>query len=62
MIASVLSGTVFAAGVQEVEPEPASTIAEIAASDGRFNTLVAALDAADLVDTLNGEGPFTVLS
>ncbi|OEU21527.1 beta-Ig-H3/fasciclin, partial [Fragilariopsis cylindrus CCMP1102] len=27
-----------------------------------FNTLVAALSAADLVDTLSGEGPFTVFA
>ena len=29
---------------------------------GIFNTLVAALSAADLVDTLSGEGPFTVFA
>lgn len=38
------------------------TIAEIAAESGDFNTLVAALDAADLVETLNGPGPFTVFA
>ena len=38
------------------------TIAEIAAWDGRFGTLVAALQAADLVETLSGEGPFTVFA
>jgi len=36
------------------------TIVDIAVADGRFNTLVAAVTAADLVETLNGEGPFTV--
>jgi uncharacterized surface protein with fasciclin (FAS1) repeats len=30
--------------------------------DGRFTTLVAALDAAGLVDTLAGEGEFTVFA
>jgi uncharacterized surface protein with fasciclin (FAS1) repeats len=30
--------------------------------DDRFETLVAALTAADLVDTLQGEGPFTVFA
>ena len=29
---------------------------------GSFKTLAAALKAADLVDTLKGEGPFTVLA
>lgn len=38
------------------------TIVETAASAGSFNTLVAAVKAADLVDTLNGTGPFTVFA
>mgnify|MGYP000372888214 CR=1 FL=1 len=38
------------------------SIAEIAVADGRFTTLVAALDAADLVETLSGEGTFTVFA
>jgi len=32
------------------------------AIDGGFNTLVAAVQAADLVSTLQGEGPFTVFA
>ncbi len=40
----------------------AQTIVEIAAGDDRFETLVAAVSAADLVDTLNGPGPFTVFA
>ena len=43
------------------EPEPAD-IVDIAVEDGRFETLVAAVQAADLVDTLKGEGPFTVFA
>lgn len=38
------------------------SIAEIAVEDGRFTTLVAALDAAGLVDTLTNDGPFTVFA
>jgi transforming growth factor-beta-induced protein len=38
------------------------TIAEIAVADGRFTTLVAAAQAAGLVDALNGEGPLTVFA
>jgi len=46
-----------------VEPEPESqTIVDIAVADGRFQTLVAALQAADLVGALSGEGPFTVFA
>ena len=38
------------------------TIVDIAVADGRFNTLVAAVTAAELVDTLKSEGPFTVFA
>ena len=37
-------------------------IVEIAAADGRFQTLVAAVQAAGLVETLSGPGPFTVFA
>ncbi len=45
------------------EPTPApQTIVDIAVADGRFSTLVAAVLAADLAETLSGEGPFTVFA
>jgi uncharacterized surface protein with fasciclin (FAS1) repeats len=44
----------------EAKAEP--SIVEIAAGNPDFSTLVAALQAADLVDALSGEGPFTVLA
>ena len=37
-------------------------IVDIAVADGNFTTLVAAVDAAGLVDTLKGDGPFTVFA
>ena len=37
-------------------------IVEIAAEAGSFNTLVAAVKAAGLVETLSGAGPFTVFA
>jgi len=37
-------------------------IVDTAVSAGSFNTLVAAVKAADLVETLKGEGPFTVFA
>jgi len=50
-------------GTQEREAAAEKpSIAEIAVEDGRFTTLVAALDAADLVDTLSNDGPFTVFA
>ncbi|MDX2162816.1 MAG: fasciclin domain-containing protein [bacterium] len=39
-----------------------NTIVDIAVGDGRFDTLVAAVSAAGLVDTLAGPGPFTVFA
>lgn len=37
-------------------------IVDTAAGAGTFGTLVAAVEAADLVDTLKSEGPFTVFA
>ncbi|MFM8427205.1 MAG: fasciclin domain-containing protein [Chloroflexota bacterium] len=39
-----------------------NTIVDVAVADGRFTTLVAAVEAAGLVETLSGEGPFTVFA
>lgn len=38
------------------------TIVEVAAGNEDFSTLVAAVTAAGLVETLSGEGPFTVFA
>ena len=44
-----------------LSPTPApKNIIEIASADNTFSTLVAAVTTADLVETLSGEGPFTV--
>jgi len=43
-------------------PTATKTIVETAIGNGSFNTLVAAVKAADLVATLSGEGPFTVMA
>jgi uncharacterized surface protein with fasciclin (FAS1) repeats len=45
-----------------IEEPAAQNIVEIAAEDGRFTTLVAAVQAAGLAETLSGEGPFTVFA
>lgn len=37
-------------------------VVETAVANGSFNTLVAAVTAADLAATLSGEGPFTVFA
>merc|ERR1711865_579322 len=43
-------------------PGPSRNIVDIALSNPDLSTLVTALKAADLVDTLSGPGPFTVLA
>lgn len=50
-----------AAPTEAAAMEP-KTIVDIAVSDARFSTLAAAVQAAGLVDTLKGEGPFTVFA
>ena len=51
---------------EAAEPEPAAegpgTLVEVAVGSGAFPTLVAAVQAAGLVDVLSGEGPFTVFA
>jgi uncharacterized surface protein with fasciclin (FAS1) repeats len=42
--------------------EEPMTIVDVAAGNEDFSTLVAAVDAAGLVETLSGEGPFTVFA
>ncbi len=42
--------------------EPAGDIVETADAAGQFTTLLAAAEAAGLVETLKGEGPFTVFA
>ncbi len=42
--------------------EAAPDIIDVAVSAGAFNTLATALEAAGLVETLKGEGPFTVFA
>ena len=44
------------------EPVSVGTIVDVAVGAGNFGTLVAAVTAADLVETLSGEGPFTVFA
>jgi len=56
--------TVLLAGFFALALSSDATAADIVdtAIDGKFNTLVAAVKAADLVDTLKGPGSFTVFA
>ncbi|MFD1195439.1 fasciclin domain-containing protein [Seohaeicola saemankumensis] len=53
--AALMAGPAFAGGMSK-------DIVDTAVEAGSFNTLVAAVQAAGLVDTLKGEGPFTVFA
>ena len=44
------------------EETKVGTIVDVAVAAGNFTTLVAAVTAADLVETLSGTGPFTVFA
>lgn len=48
--------------VEEPEVVAPSTIVDIAVGNEDFSTLVAAVQAAELVETLKGDGPFTVFA
>ncbi len=50
-----------AEGDDDMADEP-GTIVDVAVANGSFETLVAAVTAADLVDTLSAEGPYTVFA
>ncbi|MFY0310314.1 fasciclin domain-containing protein [Leisingera sp. D0M16] len=66
MIFNRLSVTAFAIAlglsVPSAAPAASKDIVETAAAAGQFETLAAALTAADLVGTLQGDGPFTVFA
>lgn len=48
--------------VAEGEAPATETIVDVAVGNADFSTLVAAVTAADLVETLSGTGPFTVFA
>ncbi len=67
--AAILALTSLSASAQAKDPEvggaamyPTKTIVENAAASPIHKTLVAAVKAAGLVDTLNSKGPFTVFA
>jgi uncharacterized surface protein with fasciclin (FAS1) repeats len=47
---------------QVILPESIEDIIQVAQGAGIFNTLLAAVEAADLTEVLKGEGPFTVFA
>lgn len=62
MIIAIAFSTATVAGHHETNEGHAPDIVDVAVAAGQFNTLAAALGAADLIDTLKSEGPFTVFA
>jgi len=70
MVRKIIASTAVAVGLVLVAPgitnaqeaDPTMNIVETAVNAGSFNTLVAAVKAAGLVETLSGAGPFTVFA
>lgn len=61
LFSSILLATFLMAGCNE-DQMPKKDIVDTAVAAGNFNTLVAAIKAADLVQTLKGKGPYTVFA
>ena len=59
---ATLIGTYGSAVADSPKKTEEMTIVEVAAGNKDFSTLVAAVKAAGLVETLSGKGPFTVLA
>jgi len=63
VVAGVLLALVAASGpAAAAAPAPQKDIVDTAVAAGTFQTLAAALQAAGLVETLKGPGPFTVFA
>ncbi len=61
VFALALSASIAVAGGYDKEKKSAD-IVDTAVAAGNFSTLAAALQAGELVDTLKGDGPFTVFA
>lgn len=62
IIATALFATAPLATAGHHAEKAAKDIVDTAVAAGQFSTLAAALDAAGLIETLKGDGPFTVFA
>ena len=58
----IVAALVAVSGARSVAQAPSKDIVETAVAAGSFTTLAKALQAAGLVETLKGKGPFTVFA
>ena len=58
----VIDRVLIPPGLMSAKPKPAGTIVDVAAGNPAFSTLVTAVKAAGLVETLSSKGPFTVFA
>ncbi len=62
LVCALSVGNAQSGGAMSGGGEMPATVVDIALGDENFSTLVAALETAGLVETLQGEGPFTVFA
>jgi len=62
LLFTMLLASPASAGHHEKAAAEQADIVEVAVASGDFNTLAAALQAAGLIETLQGDGPFTVFA
>ena len=62
MLPQAIAALAIAFTAMNVQAEEKSDIVDTAVGAGQFKTLAAALKAADLVDALKADGPFTVFA
>lgn len=61
-LAATCLATLLLASAVTLPAQTTAKIPEVLTADGRFTTLLAAVGAAGLADTLNGDGPFTLFA
>lgn len=61
-VATLLTLSACASAYTPMETQPMKNIVQVAVENGNFKTLVAAVQAAGLAETLSGPGPFTVFA
>jgi uncharacterized surface protein with fasciclin (FAS1) repeats len=62
LVVGIALSTVAMGNHHGMKDKSAADVVDVAVAAGQFTTLATALEAANLVETLKGEGPFTVFA